>query len=411
MTAAPLQSELDRIFRAEHGLIVASLTRRFGDLDIAEEAVQEAMITAIRTWSESGLPPNPGAWLMTTARHKGLDRLRRESLRDRKQVLAGPVRPEHDDPVDPTETDVIGDDRLRLIFICCHPSLAEPARVALTLRLLGGLTVAEIAHAFLVPETTMAQRITRAKAKIKANRIAYRVPEPDELTERLPGVHAVLYLIFNESYLPSAGAEVRVDLAHEAIRLTTVLATLLPQSWETKGLAALMLLSEARRPARFLDDALVPLARQDRDRWDRVMIGMGHALVRDCLRARRPGPYQLLAAINAVHTDAATADRTDWPQVVALYDQLMLLAPSPIVALNRAVAVAEIDGPLAGLELVDALDADLLDGYHAYHVTRADLLRRLGRSRPARAAYDRAIELAGNTAETVYLQRMRATLP
>ncbi len=341
---------------------------------------------------------------MTTARNKALDRLRRESLRGTKQVQAGPVRPEHADDAEP---DVVGDDRLQLIFICCHPALAEPTRVALTLRMLGGLIVAEIANAFLVPETTMAQRITRAKAKIKANQIAYRVPCPDELPDRVSGVLAVLYLVFNEGYLSSTGSDVRVDLSTEAIRLTTVLAALLPQSQETKGLLALMLLSESRRSARFVDGRLVPLAEQDRARWDSTLIGAGHSLVRECLRADRPGPYQLLAAINAVHTDAATAARTDWSQIVALYDRLVVQAPSPVVTLNRAVAVAEVSGPLAAWEIVDALDADLLDGYHAYHATRADLLRRLGRSRQARDAYDRAIDLAGNGAEQAYLCEVR----
>lgn len=388
--------------------MVASLAMRFGDLDVAEEAAAEAFATAVERWPADGVPPNPGAWLTTTASRKAIDRIRREHKRADKQRLAQTA---YDDPPEPLGT--IDDERLRLLFTCCHPALSMEARVALTLRLVGGLTVPEIARAFLVPEATLGQRITRAKAKIKAARIPYRVPSAEDLTGRVSGVLAVLFLVFNEGYLATGPDTdpVRHDLTAEAIRLTRLVRVLLPADGEVAGLLALMLLTEARRTARVsASGELVTLAEQDRGAWDAAMVDEGHQLVRERLAAGvAPGRYQLLAAVNAVHTSARDARDTNWSQVVALYDQLVGLDPSPIVALNRAVAVAEIEGPEVALAAVDRL-ADALADYHAYHATRADLLRRLGRSRESRAAYDRAIELAGNTAETAYLTRRRDQL-
>jgi RNA polymerase sigma-70 factor (ECF subfamily) len=395
---------IDRIYRAEYGRVVSSLVRRFGDIDIAEEAAGEALLAAVERWPRDGVPPNPGGWLTTTASNRAIDRLRRESRRDAKHQAAAMI--ENPEPHEPTGP--VTDDRLRLIFTCCHPALAPEARVALTLKLLGGLTVAEIAQAFLVPETTMAQRITRAKKKIKAANIPYRVPGPDDLGRRLGGVLAVVYLVFNEGYLASSGdSPIREELTGEAIRLGRVLRELLPEVPEVAGLLALMLLSEARRPMRVADGELVPLREQDRGGWDRDLISEGHALVRECLAANRPGQYQLLAAVNAVHTDAPTAADTDWAQIATLYRQLETVAPSPVVALNHAVAIAELDGPAVALAEVDRLQ---LTTYHAWHATRADLLRRLGRSADARAAYDAAIAAAGNPAERAYLVRRRGSL-
>ena len=383
--------------------MIASLVRRFGDIDVAEEAAGEALVVALERWPVEGTPPNPGGWLMTTAGHQALDRLR-EQRRDDKHRAARMI---HDDtPHEPTGP--VDDDRLRLIFICCHPALSPEARVALTLRLLGGLTVDEVAQAFLVPETTMAQRITRAKAKIRAARIPYRVPAATDLTDRLSAVLAVLFLIFNEGYLASGGDEpIRDELTGEAIRLTRALHAQLPQEREVTGLLALMLLIEARRPTRVSRGELVRLDEQDRGRWDRALIAEGHTLVRACLAANRSGRYQLLAAINAVHTDAPTAADTDWSQIATLYDQLAAIDPSPIVELNRAIAVAELDGPEVALAIVDRLP---LTAYHAWHATRADLLRRLGRSDEARAAYDAAIAATDNDAERGYLGRRRDQL-
>ncbi|NNG34132.1 DUF6596 domain-containing protein [Nakamurella aerolata] len=405
----------EAIARAHHdewSRVVAGLARRFGDLDVAEEAAAEAFATAVERWPADGIPPNPGGWLTTTATRKAIDRLRRESHRDTKHQAAQML---YDDSV-PEPTGPVQDDRLRLVFTCCHPALAMDARVALTLRLLGGLTVAEIAHAFLVPETTMAGRITRAKKKIKAAHVPYRVPSADDVRSRLAGVLAVLFLVFNEGYLASAGDDaVRTDLSDEAIRLTRLLRSLLPDNGEVCGLLALMVLTDARRAARVSPDgALVTLGEQDRGVWDRAMIKEGHALVRERIAAvaagaEPPGRYQLLAAVNAVHTDGDTAAATDWPQVVALYDRLLALDPSPIVRLNRAVAVAEVAGEESALAEIDSLATEL-DGYHAFHATRADLLRRLSRTDEARAAYDRAIELAGNPAERAYLSRRQAEL-
>ncbi|MGY2701116.1 RNA polymerase sigma factor [Nocardioides sp. HB32] len=399
------QAAIERIYREEYGRVVASLVRRFGDIYIAEEAAGEALLVAVERWPVDGVPPNPGGWLTTTAGNRAIDRIRRESHRDAKHQAALMI---HDDtPHEPTG--LVEDDRLRLIFTCCHPALAPEARVALTLRLLGGLTVGEIAQAFLVPETTMAQRITRAKKKISTANIPYRVPDADDLTARLGGVLAVVYLVFNEGYLASSGEHsIREDLTGEAIRLGRILRELLPGQPEVAGLLALMLLIEARRPTR-VDAAgeLVPLRDQDRGGWDRELIAEGHALVRECLQIGRPGQYQLMAAINAVHTDAPDMSATDWGQIAALYDQLYAVAPTPVVALNRAVALAELDGPEVALAQVDGLG---LTSYHAWHATRADLLRRLGRSAEARAAYDAAIAATENPAERAYLSRRRGSL-
>jgi len=395
---------VERVFREEYGRLIASLVRRFGDIDIAEEAAGEALVVALEKWPESGVPPNPGAWLTTTAGNRAIDRIRREAKRDAKHQAALML----DDESVHQPTGPIEDDRLRLLFTCCHPALAPEARIALTLRLLGGLTVAEIAQAFLVSETTMAQRITRAKGKIAAAKVPYRVPESADLPERLGGVLTVLFLVFNEGYLATGeGDPVRAELTGEAIRLARILRQLLPDEPEVAGLLALLLLTEARHEARVREGQLVPLAEQDRAGWSPTLIAEGHALVRECLAVNRPGRYQILAAINAVHTDAARASDTDWSQVVALYDQLVQLDPSPIVALNRAVAVAELDGPAVALALVDRLP---LAGYHAWHATRADLLRRLGRSAEAKQEYAAAIAATQNSAERAYLTRKRGEL-
>ncbi len=389
--------------------MVAGLAKRFGSLDIAEEAAAEAFATAVARWPADGVPPNPGAWLTTTANHKAIDRLRRESKREDKQKEARVLYTKGE----PEPLGAIEDDRLRLIFTCCHPALSMEARVALTLRMLGGLTAAEIARAFLVQEITMGQRITRAKTKIRVARIPYRTPSVEELPGRVSGVLAVLFLIFNEGYL-ATGPEhdpIRADLTAEAIRLTRLIRTLMPEDGEVAGLLALMLLTEARRPARIsASGELVTLAEQDRGAWNAALIAEGHQLVREHLASGvAPGRYQILAAINAVHTSAKNVRDTDWSQVVALYDQLVRLDPSPIVALNRAIAVAEVEGPGVALATVDRL-GEKLAGYHAYHATRAELLGRLGLNEKARAAYDRAIELAGNTAEVAYLTRRRDQL-
>ncbi|UMG94283.1 sigma-70 family RNA polymerase sigma factor [Nocardioides sp. TF02-7] len=407
--ASSTTAEVERVFREEYGRLIASLVRRFGDIDIAEEAAGEALVAALEKWPGSGVPPNPGGWLTTTAGNRAIDRLRRENQRDAKHRAAAML---HDDtPHEPTGP--VEDDRLRLIFTCCHPALAPEARIALTLRLLGGLTVAEIAQAFLVPETTMAQRMTRAKKKIAGARIPYRVPSAEDLPDRLDAVLAVLFLVFNEGYLSTGpGDAVRAELTGEAIRLARVLHRLLPDEPEVTGLLALLVLTEARREARVRDGVLVSLAEQDRGGWDRRLVAEGHALVRECLARNRPGRYQLLAAINAVHTDAPTAADTDWSQVVALYDRLLTIDPSPIVRLNRAVAVAELDGAEVALAEVDRLVAatPALASYHAFHVTRAELLRRLARSAEAREAYDAALAATDNTAERAYLTRRRGEL-
>jgi RNA polymerase sigma-70 factor, ECF subfamily len=411
LSAADVQEAVTQAHHEEWARVVASLTKRFGDLDIAEEAAAEAFAIAVERWPADGVPPSPGAWLTTAANRKAIDRIRRENKRGDKQKEAQLL---YDDDDPPEPPGAIDDDRLRLIFTCCHPALALETRVALTLRMVAGLTVPEIARAFLVTEITMGQRITRAKAKIKAARIPYRVPSAADLPARVSGVLAVLFLVFNEGYLATGpGTDpVRHDLTAEAIRLTRLIRALLPDDGEAAGLLALMLLTQARRAARVsAAGELVTLAEQDRGTWDAALIAEGHLLVRERLAAGvAPGRYQILAAISAVHTSASDVRDTDWSQVVALYDLLVRLDPSPIVALNRAIAVGELDGPEVALAAVDRLE-DKLAGYHAYHATRADLLRRLGRSQQARAAYDKAIELAGNTAETAYLTRRRDQLP
>jgi RNA polymerase sigma-70 factor, ECF subfamily len=404
-----VRAAITQAHHEEWARVVAALTRRFGDLDVAEEAAAEAFATAVQRWPADGVPPNPGAWLTTTANHKAIDRIRRENKREDKQKEAQMVY--EDGPLEPVGA--IDDERLRLIFTCCHPALAMETRVALTLRMVAGLTVPEIARAFLVQETAMGQRITRAKSKIKAARIPYRVPSAEDLPARVTGVLAVLFIIFNEGYLATGPHTdpVRHDLTAEAIRLTRLIRALMPTDGEVAGLLALMLLTEARRTARVsASGELVTLIEQDRGTWDAALIAEGHRLVRERLAAGvAPGRYQILAAISAVHTSARDVRDTDWSQVVALYDQLVRLDPSPIIALNRAIAVAELDGPEVALAAIDRHE-DRLAGYHAYHAARADLLRRLGRSQESRAAYDNAIELAGNTAETAYLTRRRDQL-
>jgi RNA polymerase sigma-70 factor (ECF subfamily) len=392
-------AEVGRIFREESGRSLAALIGVFGDIDLAEDSVQEAFAVALRKWPRDGLPPNPGGWITTTARNHAIDRLRRQSrgreLLSEVAVLAAG----QDDPGKPQEVGPVPDDRLRLIFICCHPALSTQAQMALTLRLLGGLSTKQVASSFLVTEATMARRLVRAKHKIKAARIPYRVPEAHELPDRLRPALAVVYLVYNAGLTGPA----EPGLCAEAIRLARILAALMPDEPEVAGLLALLLLTESRRASRTRPDgSLVLLGEQDRTRWDRALITEGQAILRRCLRRNHPGAYQLQAAINAVHADALTVEQTDWPQIVALYDQLLVVAPTPVVALNRAIAVGELQGPAAALPLVEELD---LDNYYPFHATRADLLGRLGRNSEAAAAYQRAAAMAPTDAERDFLRR------
>jgi RNA polymerase sigma-70 factor (ECF subfamily) len=394
----PGEAEVGRIFREESGRSVAALTRVFGDIDVAEDAVQEAFAIALNKWPGDGLPPNPGGWITTTARNRAIDRLRRESRGRELLSEVAVLSPGASDPAMPEEAGPVEDDRLRLIFTCCHPALSTEAQVALTLRLLGGLSTKEVARSFLVTEQTMAVRLVRAKRKIKAARIPYRMPGDHELPARLRPVLAVVYLIYTAGLTTPA----EPGLCPEAIRLARILAALMPDEPEVAGLLALLLLTESRRASRTRPDgSLVLLGEQDRGRWDRALIEEGQAIVRRCLHRSQPGAYQIQAAINAVHADAATAAQTDWPQIAALYDQLLTVAPTPVVALNRAIAIGEVQGPAAALALADELD---LDNYHLFHATRADLLHRLGRDSEATAAYQRAASMAPTPAERDFLR-------
>ncbi len=398
-------ADIARVFRVEHGRAVAVLIRALGDIDLAEDAVQDAFAIAVERWPRDGMPPSPAGWIITTARRRAIDRLRRESTRDERHAEASRLSA----PDEPREEGPVRDERLRLVFTCCHPALSREAQVALTLRLLGGLSTPEIARAFLVPESTMAQRIVRAKRKIRDAGIPYRVPREADLPARLASVLTVVYLVFTEGHTASSGPDLgRPDLAAEAIRLGRSLAELMPGEPEVAGLLALMLLSEARRPAR-TDAAGAPvlLADQDRSRWDPDMVAEGHRIVRACLRRGSPGPFQVQAAIHAVHTDARSADDTDWGQVVALYDQLLSLAPTDVVRLNRAVAVAELAGPAEGLRLVSGL---ALETYPALHAVRAELMARLGRTDEAAQEWLVAADLSGNEQEATHLRKRAAAV-
>jgi len=409
---------LDAVFRREVGRCTATLIRILGDIDLAEDAVAEAFAIAADQWPTRGVPPNPGAWITTTARNRDIDRLRRESTRDERHLAAhrlhtDTMEPDHNPELEDLDAlvDVVADDQLRLMFLCCHPALAADSQVALTLRLMGGLDTEQIARGFLVPEATVAQRLVRAKRKLRDNHASYRIPRAAELPDRLHAVLVAIYLIYTEGHTATAGTELtRVDLSSEAIRLGRVLASLMPDEGEVIGLLALMLLTEARRDARVAaDGSMIRLADQDRSRWNRALIEEGHQLVRACLRRNQPGPFQIQAAIAAVHADAPSAEATDWSQIVALYDQLYAARPTPVVALNRAVAIGALDGPSAGLDALGSVTG-ALDGYQPFHAAHADLLARAGRTDEAIAAYDRAIELTTNPAERTFLEHQRAAV-
>jgi RNA polymerase sigma-70 factor (ECF subfamily) len=407
---------LEGVFRCEAGRCTATLIRVLGDIDLAQDAVAEAFAIAAEQWPVRGIPPNPGGWITTTARNRAFDRLRRESSRSERQLAAqqlgrGDIEADHLPELDDLEVfiDVVADDQLRLMFLCCHPALAIDAQVALTLRLLGGLDTAAIARAFLVPEATMAQRIVRAKRKLRDNHAPYRIPRAAELPDRLHAILAAIYLVYTEGHTATTGDSLtRVDLSTEAIRLGRVVTDLMPDEPEAVGLLALMVLTEARRDARLDSEGfLMRLADQDRSRWDRTLIEEGQRLVSACLGRNQPGPFQIQAAIAAVHADAVRPDATDWSQIVSLYDQLWLIRPNPVVALNRAIALAELHGPHAGLAAVQAIDSSPLEEYQPYHATLADFLARAGKHDEALTAYDRAIALTTNTAERAWLQRQR----
>jgi len=412
---------LDEVFRHEAGRCTATLIRVLGDIDLAEDAVAEAFAIAAEKWPRTGIPPNPGGWITTTARNRAIDRLRRESTRSERHRAAHRLHidsmgPDHNPDLDLDRlddfVDVVADDQLRLMFLCAHPALGADAQVALILRLLGGLETGEIARAFLIPEATMAQRIVRAKRKLHDNHASYRIPRSAELPDRLHAVFAAIYLIYTEGHTGTSGQMLtRTDLSIEAIRLGRTLVDLIPDEPEAIGLLALMLLTESRRPSRTAaNGTMVRLADQDRTRWDRTLISEGHGLVVGCLRLNRPGSFQIQAAIAAVHADAPNAESTDWLQIIALFNQLYALRPNPVVALNRSVAVAELYGPVEGLAGLAEIDPASLDNYQPYHAARADLLARAGRHDEAKAAYDRAIELTRNSVERDFLVRQRAAL-
>ncbi len=407
---------VERVFREESGRIIASLIRVLGDFDLADEAMQDALATALERWPTDGIPDNPGAWITTVARRRAIDRIRQRQRRREKETAIAEQQTHRETEIAAIEArldSAIHDDRLRLIFTCCHPAMNTESQVALTLNTLGGLSTTEIARAFLVPTATLAQRLVRAKRKIKAANIPYRVPPDHLLPERLPAVLAVLYLIFNEGFASAAGDEmIRFELCDEAIRLGRVLGILMPDEPEGLGLLALMLLHDARKSARSTPDGdAVLLEDQDRTLWNADQIREGRRLLERALRMRRPGNYQLQAAIAAVHTDARTPDETDWPQIVAIYDELLARNPSPVVALNRAVAVTMTDGPARALELVEELGrTGTLDNYVYFHTTRAEILRRLNRTEEARHAFERALKLTASTSERKFLERRLAEL-